>query len=210
MMPLSVPEMRKRAAGIRQAHAAASSSVAANNAQLLALHDSRRVIESVAAVISEASRAAQMRFAGIVAGVVTESLNSVYPDNPYEFRLEFRESAGKTVVDTLLYRYGEPLDPLASTGGGVWDVLAFALRVSLLVLTATDKTRMLLVLDEPAKFLHGPEKIRRFYETMESVGRQFGLTILCARQHEEIKQKRKTQSEILGNALLTHLDEKFS
>ena len=180
---ISIPEMRERAGTIRRAHAEALRDVEANQAQLAQYHEARKTAEAVATIISKASDAAQMRFAGVVAGVVTESLNSVYPDNPYEFKLEFRECAGKTVVDTLLYRDGEPLDPLASTGGGVWDVLAFALRVALLVLTASDKTRKLLVLDEPFKFLHGAEKIRRAYETMESVGKQFGLTILCARQH---------------------------
>jgi hypothetical protein len=154
-----------------------------NQAQLAAFHEIRKSAEAVAEIVSKSAQAAQVRFGAIVAGVVTESLNSVYPDNPYEFRLEFRECAGRTVVDTLLYRDGEPLDPLSSTGGGVWDVLAFALRVALLVLTATDKTRKLLVLDEPFKFLHGAEKQRRAYETMEMVGRQFDLTILCVRQH---------------------------
>ena len=183
MISLTHRTMREKSALIRQRHAEALNAIETERANLVRYNEARRAAESLASLVSEAAQAAQMQFAGIVAGVVTESLNSVYPDNPYEFRLEFRESAGKTVVDTLLYRDGEPLDPLASTGGGVWDVLAFALRVSLLVLTATDKTRMLLVLDEPFKYLHGAEKIRRAYETMETVGRQFGLTILCARQH---------------------------
>lgn len=183
MISLTTDMMRKRASSIRQAYASASSELETQRSALAQYHEARKTAEAVAEIVSAASQAAQMRFAGIVAGVVTESLNSVYPDNPYEFKLEFRECAGKTVVDTLLYRDGEPLDPLSSTGGGVWDVLAFALRVSILILTARDDTRKLLVLDEPAKFLHGAEKIRRFYETMENVGKQFGLTILCARQH---------------------------
>ena len=183
MISLTPVEMRKRAVAIRQAHAGAQCDLDRQRALLADYHEARKVAEAVASVVAAASQAAQMRFADIVAGVVTESLNSVYPDNPYEFKLEFRESAGKTVVDTLLYRDGEPLDPLSSTGGGVWDVLAFALRVSILILTARDDTRKLLVLDEPFAFLHGAEKIRRAYETMEMVGKQFGLTILCARQH---------------------------
>ena len=183
MISLTPAQMRERASVIRRSYVDARRDVDANLALLTQHNAARKAAEEVASIVSGAAQAAQMRFGGVVAGVVTEGLNTVYPDNPYEFRLEFRESAGKTVVDTLLYRDGEPLDPLASTGGGVWDVLAFALRVALLVLTATDKTRMLLVLDEPFKFLHGAEKIRRAYETMESVGKQFGLTILCARQH---------------------------
>ena len=180
---ISLPEMKRRAAAIRQDYAAADVEMETQRRALTAYNEARRVAEEVATVVSQAAQAAQMRFACIVAGVVTECLNSVYPSNPYEFRLEFRECAGKTVVDTLLYRDGEPLDPLSSTGGGVWDVLAFGLRVSILILTARDDTRKLLVVDEPFKFLHGAEKIRRAYETLENVGRQFGLTILCARQH---------------------------
>lgn len=183
MMNLSVSEMRAKAAAIRRGHMLALNAIEAERANLVRYNEARRAAESLASLVSEAAQAAQMQFAGIVAGVVTESLNSVYPDNPYEFRMEFRESAGKTVVDTLLYRDGDPLDPMSSTGGGVWHILAFALRVSILILTATDTTRKLLVLDEPFAFLHGAEKQRRAYETMESVGRQFGLTILCVRQY---------------------------
>ena len=182
---ISIQQMRERAGTIRQTYASTAVEVINTLALLEGYHAMRKTAEEAATAVTNAAQAAQLRFAGVVAGVVTESLNSVYPDNPYEFRLEFRESAGKTVVDTLLYRDGEPLDPLASTGGGVWDVLAFALRVALLVLTATDKTRKLLVLDEPAKYLHGAVKQRRFYETMEMVGKQFGLTILCVRQLEK-------------------------
>ncbi len=180
---MTVQAMRERAATIRQSYVASRREVEDSQAMLAQYHDMRKTAEAVAEIVSKAAQAAQMRFGAIVAGVVTESLNSVYPDNPYEFKLEFRECAGKTVVDTLLYRDGEPLDPMSSTGGGVWDVLAFALRVALLVLTAGDNTRKLLVLDEPFKFLHGAEKQRRAYETMEMVGRQFGLTVLCVRQH---------------------------
>lgn len=182
-MTMTVAQMRERAGTIRQNYVASRREVEGAQVALTGWHAQRKTAEAVAEIVSKASQAAQLRFGSIVAGVVTECLNSVYPGNPYEFKIEFRECAGKTVVDTLLYRDGEPLDPLASTGGGVWDVLAFALRVSLLVLTATDKTRMLLAVDEPFKFLHGAEKIRRAYETLESVGKQFGLTIFCVRQH---------------------------
>ncbi len=179
---MTIKSMRDRANSIRETHKAVVVEIEREKATLASLHERRLMIETVSDLVSRASQAAQMQFGAIVSGVVTESLNSVYPNNPYEFRLEFRESAGKTVVDTLLYRDGQALNPLASTGGGVWDVLAFALRVSLFILTANDDTRRLLVLDEPFKFLHGAEKIRRAYETMESVGKRFDLTILCARQ----------------------------
>jgi len=182
-MTMTVAQMRERAGTIRQNYASSRREVEGGQTLLAGWHERRKTAEAGAEVVSIAAQAAQERFGGIVAGVVTECLNSVYPANPYEFKIEFRESAGKTVVDTLLYRDGEPLDPMASTGGGVWNVLAFGLRVSLFLLTARDDTRRLLVLDEPFHFLHGAEKIKRAYETMEAVGKRFGLTIFCARQH---------------------------
>ena len=180
---ISIQQMRERAGTIRQTFIDSRREVERNQALLEGYHAMRKTAEEAAAAVTNAAQAAQMRFAGVVAGVVTESLNSVYPDNPYEFKLEFRECAGKTVVDTLLYRDGEPLDPMTGVGGGVRDILAFALRVALLVLTATDHTRKFMGLDEPFVQLHGVVKQRRAYETMERVGKQFGLTILCVRQH---------------------------
>lgn len=180
---MTVREMRYEAARIRSALASAEKEVAAQHAAIGELRAIQTNIEAVADIVSKAAQAAQENFAASVAGVVTECLNSVYPDNPYDFRLEFRECAGKTVVDALLYRDGEPLDPMASTGGGVWDVLAFALRVAIAIITADDYTRMFMAFDEPFKFLHGVEKLRRAYETMEAVQERFGLTILCVRQH---------------------------
>jgi DNA repair exonuclease SbcCD ATPase subunit len=180
---ISIQQMRERAGTIRQTFIDSRREVESNQALLEGYHAMRKTAEEAAAAVTNAAQAAQMRFAGVVAGIVTESLNSVYPDNPYEFKLEFRECAGKTVVDTLLYRDGEPLDPMTGVGGGVRDILAFALRVALLVLTATDHTRKFMGLDEPFVQLHGVVKQRRAYETMESVGKQFGLTILCVRQH---------------------------
>lgn len=176
-------QMKEKAAQIRGSFSMARMEIENEQAILARLRKAQQDIETLVATISEAAQAAQMRFGVVIAGVVTECLNSVYPDNPYVFKLEFRECAGKTVVDTLLYREGEALDPMASTGGGVWDVLAFALRVAIFILTAGDDTRKFMAFDEPFKFLHGAAKIRRAYETMESVRAQFGLTIFCVRQH---------------------------
>ena len=160
---ISIQQMRERAGTIRQTFIDSRREVERNQALLEGYHAMRKTAEEAAAAVTNAAQAAQMRFAGVVAGVVTESLNSVYPDNPYEFKLEFRECAGKTVVDTLLYRDGEPLDPMTGVGGGVRDILAFALRVALLVLTATDHTRKFMGLDEPFVQLHGVVKQRRAY-----------------------------------------------
>ena len=49
---------------------------------------------------------------------------------------------------------GEEAHPFDCCGGGVWDVISFALRCACLVLEQPANTRF-LVLDEPFKFIHG-------------------------------------------------------
>lgn len=183
MISLTPAQMRERASLIRRSHAGAKRDADANLALLAEHNAARKAAEEVASIVSNAAQAAQMRFAGVVAGVVTEGLNTVYPDNPYEFRLEFRECAGKTVPDSVLYKGGERLDPLASTGNGVWDILAFTLRVSIVVLTETDGSLKFMAFDEPFLALHGKEKISRAYGLLEAVRARFGYTFLVARQH---------------------------
>ena len=61
---ISIPEMRERAAAIRRAHTELLRDVGENQAQLAQYHEARKTAEAVASIISKASDAAQMRFAG--------------------------------------------------------------------------------------------------------------------------------------------------
>jgi DNA repair exonuclease SbcCD ATPase subunit len=184
---MTLEAMQKWAVGTTHALQSSNFTVEKHTAELEKLGNHKRLLEVVSTVVADAAQKAQIDFGTVVSGLVTECLDSVYPNNPYQFKLEFRESGGKTVVDALLYRGEQSLDPLSSTGGGVWDVLAFGLRVSLMLLTADDNTRRLLVLDEPFKFLHGKRKIELAYGTLEEVAKRFNLTMVCVRQHDEHK-----------------------
>ena len=87
-----------------------------------------------------------------LSSLVTRVLAAVFRENSYEFVIKFVERRGKMEVDLLLARDGMELDPLRSVGGGVCDVVAFALRVSVM-LRQNPPVRRLLVLDEPLRFL---------------------------------------------------------
>lgn len=87
-----------------------------------------------------------------IASVVSECLSYVF-DEPYTFKIYFEKKRGRTEAQLVLLRDGVELrDPMDSTGGGVIDVAAFALRLSCLLLTKPHRRR-LLVLDEPFRFL---------------------------------------------------------
>lgn len=97
-----------------------------------------------------------------IAGVVSQCLSSVF-DDPYEFKIKFERARGKTEAHLIFVRDGEEINPIDSSGGGVVDVAAFALRISCLMLTRPPRRRV-VVLDEPFRFVS--QKYRGGVRTM--------------------------------------------
>lgn len=86
-----------------------------------------------------------------IAGLVTRCLSAVFGDDAYEFKIVTEQKRGRTEARAVFVRDDEEFDALSSIGGGVIDVAAFALRVSVL-LTQTN-TRRVLLLDESFRFV---------------------------------------------------------
>lgn len=106
-------------------------------------------IEKANVIIQEVAKETQNQITFHISNIVTLALNSIFPE-PYEFKIDFIEKRGKTEADIYFLRNGVRVDPLSSSGGGVVDVVSFALRVSLLILSRKSK---IIILDEPFKFL---------------------------------------------------------
>lgn len=86
-----------------------------------------------------------------ISNLVTLALESVF-DDPYEFEVDFVQRRGQSEADLWFVIDGERIDPLSASGGGVVDVAAFGLRVSLWSLQKP-RSRSIIVLDEPFKYL---------------------------------------------------------
>lgn len=87
---------------------------------------------------------------------VQSALDIVFP-NAYQFRMGFTSRRNQAELDMWLDRSGERIPPLDAAGGGVVDVISFALRTGCLLLS---KKRPLLLLDEPFKFIRGAARER--------------------------------------------------
>jgi DNA repair exonuclease SbcCD ATPase subunit len=83
--------------------------------------------------------------------IVSLALAAVFED-PYKLKVNFVIQRGKTECILLFKRNEELFDPLFSSGGGAVDIAAMALRVAIWSLTQP-KTRNVLILDEPFRFL---------------------------------------------------------
>ena len=82
-----------------------------------------------------------------ISEITTMALDTVF-DESYVLSAEFVERRGKTECDLLLKTDEMTIDPLSASGGGVVDVLSFALRVAAYSMQHP-KVRPVLLLDEP-------------------------------------------------------------
>lgn len=120
-----------------------------------------------------------------IASIVTRCLVAIF-DEPYEFEIRFDRKRGKTEARMLFKRDGLVLeDPTDEAGGGVIDVAAFALRVACLVLSRP-KSRLLVVLDEPFKFVsEGYRPLVR--EMLEMLSKELGVQFIMVTHIDELK-----------------------
>lgn len=101
--------------------------------------------------LAEVVRDTQAEFLGTLSELVTSCLQSVF-EKDIMFHVELVEQSGKMLVDMWLERDGKRQDPMTANGGGVVDVIAFALRVSCLLLVR-HRVDPVILLDEPFRFV---------------------------------------------------------
>lgn len=141
-------------------------------------------INQARALIIEVARQTQRQLEYHVGEVVSLALSAVF-ESPYEFELEFEEKRGKTEARLWLTDgTGERLEPIYSTGGGVVDTCAFALRVALWSLQRP-RSRNVLVLDEPFRFLNR-SRHSSASEMLREVSEKLGLQIIMVSHSEEL------------------------
>lgn len=111
-----------------------------------------------------------------IASIVTSCLRLVFGEEAYEFHIEFLRKRGRTEASFQFRKDGMILDPLTSSGGGMIDVAAFALRISCLMLHRP-RLRRLLILDEPFKFVSA-EYRDNVRQMLEGLSKDLGLQII--------------------------------
>ena len=119
-------------------------SIEKENRELKNLAEAQKIIQNVAAMV-------QAQAHRTVSGLVSKCLKTIYGEE-YGFEIRFEKKRGKTEASPVLIKGKHEMDLNETTGGGVLDVISFALRVSYLTLSRPELRRF-LVLDEPFKNL---------------------------------------------------------
>lgn len=142
-----------------------------------AAEEAQQIVQAVAETIQEQAH-------DRIAGVVSRCLATVF-DEPYEFRINFERLRGRTEARLVFIREGLAVDPITSSGGGVVDVAAFALRVSCLMLKRPPARRV-LVLDEPFRFVSA-EYRPRVAKMLEDLSHELGIQFIMVTHIDELR-----------------------
>lgn len=136
-------------------------------------------------IIQEVAQEVQQSCHKQIAEVVTRCLEAVFPDDPYQFVIHFHQKRGRTEAELVLVRDGQEMNPLKATGGGVVDLVSFALRLSCLVLSHPRK-RKLLVLDEPFSMV-SKEYRQGIRQLIEQLSTDLGVQIIMVTHSQEFR-----------------------
>ena len=123
----------------------ANQAVLESNIESLHLHEqAREVVRSV-------GLSTQNQLSFHLSDIVSMALDSVF-DDPYTFQADFVNRRQKTECDLFFKRGENRIDPLTASGVGAVDVATFALRIASWSM-ASPRTRNVIILDEPFRFL---------------------------------------------------------
>lgn len=135
-------------------------------------------------ILQESARLTQEHLQYRIGTLVTLAMESVF-DDPYNLELVFENARGKTQATIKFQRGEERVDPLEASGGGAVDVACFGLQVSLWTLQ-TPRTRNVLVLDEPLKWLKGGGLPEKGAEMLRQISHKLGIQIIMVSHSEEL------------------------
>ena len=130
-------------------------------------------------IINIVAKDTQQQLEMRITNIVSMALAAVFPD-PYQFKLVFNERRNQTEADLLLVRNGEELSPVEGAGGGVLDVVSFALRIAVLLMS---NYRRIIILDEPFRHLSADLQPKAS-EMMKMLSDKLGIQFIMV-SHEE-------------------------
>lgn len=133
-------------------------------------------------IAQEAADETQRELEYRIGGLVTLALQSIF-DKRYTCTIKFTPRRGKMEADIILDKAGLVLDDIMdSSGGGVGDVMSFALRISL---WAFKKNRALFILDEPFKFVD-KGRLVKCYSLLKKLASELGIQFIIVSHEEEM------------------------
>lgn len=139
-------------------------------------------LEKARTIINIVGMETQQQLQFHISDIASLALESIFKE-PYKLVLDFVERRNKTECDIFFERNNERFDPLDASGGGSVDVASFALRIASWSM-AIHRTRNVIILDEPLRFLSA-EYQENASEMIKEISTKLGIQFIII-THEPI------------------------
>jgi len=137
-------------------------------------------------ILAEVTRTTQERLKGYVEELVTMAIQSIYSED-LRFVVDFDYKRNKAEISFRVKEgeEGEPFIPKDEMGGGLVEIISFALRVVLWSLQ-NPSSRAVLILDEP--FSAAGSLSRQCGEMVKEISMKLGLQIIMVTHSEALAE----------------------
>lgn len=141
-----------------------------------------KTIEYSKLLVQKAADETQQELEYRIGSLVTLALQSIF-DKRYTCKIEFVPRRGKIEADIILNKDSLIIDDvMEASGGGVGDVMSFALRISL---WALKKNRPLFILDEPFKFVD-KKRLAKCYTLLSELSKDLHIQFIIVSHEDEM------------------------
>lgn len=165
--------------GVREAIAA---TLAEAEARVEATHDEAELLRTVLDRLTGMGEVWQRKFQKSTAIIVSEGLSHVFGEE-LELKIVSSTKSDMDAVEFIMIKNGEEEDIMDGQGGGYIGIIAFLLRV-LLIMASRPLLRLLLVMDEP--FAHvSPEYRQPLAEMAAALIDRLGFQVIMVTQERE-------------------------
>jgi DNA repair exonuclease SbcCD ATPase subunit len=134
--------------------------------------DNLQYLEKAQVFLQKVAKETQDQLRYHIEDIVQLCLDTCWPDQ-VQFQVSFKLNRGKTEAKLTFIIDGEEVDVIDADGGGMVDVVAFALRITTWTLK---RSRNTIILDEPFKHLSDdlqPRAAEILHELSEKLKLQF-------------------------------------
>lgn len=138
-------------------------------------------IKKALAIIQQVATSRQEQTKTKIENIVNIALRAVF-SNPPVFAMSIVSKRNKTECELSLLEGDYSAKPEDAAGGGILDVVSFALRVVLWTYTTTART---LILDEPFKFLSA-DRAEAASSMLYEISKKLNLQIIMVSHQEGI------------------------
>lgn len=162
---------------------------------------------TASSILLTVKNATQKKFVEHVSKMVTSIVQAVF-DRKFEFVVEYNVKRGQSECEFLVRDglTGDLYNPKDEMGGGLLDVISFALRVVFWSLE-NPKSNNVMILDEPMKFVGKGVFMERVSVMMRELSHRLGLQLIVNTHEPELSSQADKVWEVTHDGRQSHVKE---